>query len=45
MFTFFALLTGTAHCANMYPPSENDLPQLKDARKQISSLIGQWLEM
>lgn len=36
-------IKGTAHCANMYPPSENDLPQLKDARKQISSLIGEWL--
>lgn len=38
-------IKGTAHCANMYPPSENDLPQLKDARKQVASLIGQWLEM
>uniref|UniRef100_A0A1B6CAA8 Serine protease K12H4.7 n=1 Tax=Clastoptera arizonana TaxID=38151 RepID=A0A1B6CAA8_9HEMI len=36
-------IEGTAHCANMYPASDQDLPQLTDARKRISSLIGQWL--
>ncbi|XP_014233688.1 putative serine protease K12H4.7 [Trichogramma pretiosum] len=37
-------INGTAHCANMYPPSKKDLPQLTQARKQISNYIGQWLE-
>lgn len=35
---------GTAHCANMYPASADDLPQLKLARQQIGKLIGKWLE-
>ena len=38
------LLKGTAHCADMYPSSENDLPQLKQARIQIKGLIRQWLQ-
>ncbi len=36
-------INGTAHCANVYPPSKNDLPQLVEARKQVGQLIGQWL--
>nr|APA33879.1 seminal fluid protein [Nilaparvata lugens] len=36
-------IEGTAHCANMYPPSEKDFPQLKKAREDISELIGVWL--
>ncbi|XP_044268918.1 putative serine protease K12H4.7 [Tribolium madens] len=36
-------IEGTAHCANMYPPADTDLPQLKEAREQILSLIGTWL--
>ncbi|XP_034943552.1 putative serine protease K12H4.7 [Chelonus insularis] len=36
-------INGTAHCANMYPASPNDLPQLVEARKQVGKLIGQWL--
>jgi len=32
-----------AHCANMYPDSPDDLPQLRDARAKIHSLIGKWL--
>jgi len=38
------LFEGTAHCANMYPPSENDMPQLKKARIQIKNLIKEWLK-
>ena len=37
-------ITGTAHCANMYPESEDDLPQLKKARMQIRAKIAQWLQ-
>ncbi|CAK9833310.1 Putative serine protease K12H4.7 [Anthophora retusa] len=37
-------INGTAHCANMYPPSENDLPELKAARVKIGHLINQWLQ-
>ncbi|KAL6442746.1 hypothetical protein ACFW04_002671 [Cataglyphis niger] len=37
-------INGTAHCADMYPSSENDIPQLKEARIQIKDLIKQWLK-
>ncbi|KAM0732821.1 putative serine protease F56F10.1 [Formica fusca] len=37
-------INGTAHCADMYPSSENDMPQLKEARIQIKDLIKQWLK-
>ncbi|XP_043528385.1 putative serine protease K12H4.7 [Frieseomelitta varia] len=36
-------INGTAHCANMYPPSKNDPPELKAARVAIERLIYQWL--
>ncbi|XP_050293745.1 putative serine protease K12H4.7 [Anthonomus grandis grandis] len=38
-------IKGTAHCANMYPPTEDDLPQLKAARVQIGQLIQSWLDL
>ena len=37
------LIEGTAHCANLYPPAEDDPQQLKDARLTIGKLIGQWI--
>ncbi|XP_012541201.1 putative serine protease K12H4.7 [Monomorium pharaonis] len=37
-------IKGTAHCADMYPSSEHDMPQLKEARIQIKGLIKQWLQ-
>lgn len=37
-------INGTAHCANMYPPSPHDLPGLVKARDTISSLIQDWLQ-
>ncbi|KYN03978.1 PREDICTED: putative serine protease K12H4.7 [Cyphomyrmex costatus] len=37
-------INGTAHCANMYPSSERDIPQLKEAREQVKGLIKQWLQ-
>ncbi|XP_075228469.1 putative serine protease K12H4.7 [Lycorma delicatula] len=37
-------INGTAHCANMYPPSDHDSPELKDARVKISEFIGKWLK-
>ncbi|KAL1510018.1 hypothetical protein ABEB36_004676 [Hypothenemus hampei] len=37
-------IKGTAHCANMYPPSDTDLPQLESARVEIGKLIQSWLD-
>ncbi len=37
-------IEGTAHCANMYPPRDQDVPGLVDARKSIVQLIGEWLK-
>lgn len=36
-------INGTAHCANMYPASKFDRPELVEARALISSIVGQWL--
>lgn len=33
-------IEGTAHCANMYEPSDKDLPQLKAAREEIKKFIA-----
>jgi pimeloyl-ACP methyl ester carboxylesterase len=38
------LINGTAHCANMYEPSSNDLPQLKDARLKIMQFLTELLQ-
>lgn len=37
-------IEGTAHCANMYEPKDDDFPQLKNARVQINSFIGRLLQ-
>jgi len=37
------LIPGTAHCANMYPPSPQDPPALVAARKRIGELIAKWV--
>lgn len=37
-------IEGTAHCANMYEPSDSDFPQLKDAREEIVKFIEALLE-
>ncbi|CAG0915734.1 unnamed protein product [Notodromas monacha] len=34
---------GVAHCANMYPERDIDSVDLKNARRKIGKLIGQWL--
>merc|ERR1712172_223130 len=36
-------IEGTAHCANMYPASDSDPPQLTEARTKIGQLIKQWV--
>ena len=36
-------INGTAHCANMYPPSPKDLPGLVKARAIITATIQEWL--
>lgn len=33
------LIEGTAHCADMYEPRDEDLPQLKSARVKIAQFI------
>ena len=43
MYTTAVFITGTAHCANMYPPRPEDLQTLVDARQVISQRIGQFL--
>lgn len=37
------LIEGTAHCADMYPSADTDIPQLKEAREEIFSQIKKWL--
>jgi len=36
-------IQGTAHCADMYAPSEKDSPELIAARKTIEFFLGYWL--
>jgi hypothetical protein len=36
-------INGTAHCADLYPDSEEDLPQLREARTQITTFLKQAL--
>eukprot|EP01116_Phalansterium_solitarium_P001757 TRINITY_DN11572_c0_g1_i1.p2 TRINITY_DN11572_c0_g1~~TRINITY_DN11572_c0_g1_i1.p2 ORF type:complete len:487 (-),score=200.13 TRINITY_DN11572_c0_g1_i1:218-1642(-) len=36
-------ITGTAHCANMFPATPHDPPGLAIAQQQISQQIGEWL--
>ena len=37
-------MSGTAHCANMYPASEDDPAQLVEARTRIGQLVHQWIQ-
>ncbi|VDM80047.1 unnamed protein product [Strongylus vulgaris] len=37
------LINGTAHCADMCPPSDKDKPDLKRARDLIVENIEKWL--
>ncbi|VDM72478.1 unnamed protein product [Strongylus vulgaris] len=37
------LIKGTAHCAEMYPPRDEDSPELIRARKVIEENIDKWL--
>ena len=36
-------IIGTAHCANMYPPSPHDLDSLMSARHSITDNIQKWI--
>lgn len=38
------LIQGTAHCADMYEPRDQDLPQLKEARVKIAEYIDKLLK-
>ncbi|XP_026730974.1 putative serine protease K12H4.7 [Trichoplusia ni] len=38
-------IRGTAHCANMYPPSENDSSELVEARVEIEQYLAGWIGM
>ena len=39
----YLCVAGTAHCANMYPPTSSDPAALVQARASISKLIGKWI--
>ncbi|XP_062995867.1 thymus-specific serine protease [Elgaria multicarinata webbii] len=39
------LINGTSHCANMFPSSPKDPLPLVQARQQISTQVGKWLEL
>ncbi|EDQ91339.1 uncharacterized protein MONBRDRAFT_18115 [Monosiga brevicollis MX1] len=41
--TLAIFINGTAHCANMYPPSSSDLPGLTAARTSILNTLQTWL--
>jgi hypothetical protein len=36
-------IDGTAHCADLYPPSPKDVPGLTAARKRFVQLLNIWL--
>ncbi|CEF64503.1 Peptidase S28 family-containing protein [Strongyloides ratti] len=38
------LMNGTAHCADMYPEADDDLPSLINGRKQIKEILNNWLQ-
>ncbi|WKX93380.1 hypothetical protein Q1695_010992 [Nippostrongylus brasiliensis] len=38
------LINGTAHCADMYPPSSNDKQSLVDARARILKNLDGWVQ-
>lgn len=38
------LIPGTAHCANLYPPSKDDPAPLTEARNKIGNLISSWVK-
>ncbi|XP_026500280.2 putative serine protease K12H4.7 [Vanessa tameamea] len=38
-------IKGTAHCANMYPPSASDSAQLLEARTEIRQYLELWLNL
>ena len=44
LYTTAIFIEGTAHCANMYPPSEEDSQELVRAREEISERIGTFLK-
>merc|ERR1712227_135411 len=37
-------ITGTSHCADMYPDGPNDPQELLDAKKRIGELVAQWVQ-
>jgi hypothetical protein len=39
-----SFMNGTAHCADLYPPTPNDLPELTNTRTLEVSLIANWLQ-
>lgn len=41
---FAIYIHGTAHCANMYPSSENDSSELVEARLEIEQYLSQWID-
>ena len=42
--SYSIFITGTAHCANMYPPAPTDIIGLQMARLQISEQLKDWIQ-
>lgn len=42
--TLTCVISGAAHCADMYPPTVLDPPDLQPARNRISAHIGKWIQ-
>jgi len=36
-------MQGTAHCSDLYPPRDSDLPTLTNTRRQEMKMIAQWI--
>ncbi|XP_032887024.1 putative serine protease K12H4.7 [Amblyraja radiata] len=37
-------IQGTAHCADMYPEQQSDVPQLREAREEIFQRLKSWVK-
>ncbi|XP_060582512.1 thymus-specific serine protease-like [Ruditapes philippinarum] len=42
--SYSVFIPGTAHCADLSPQHDTDTVELKNARQEIASLVGQFLE-
>ncbi|CAH0716105.1 unnamed protein product, partial [Brenthis ino] len=38
-------IKGTAHCANMYPASDDDIANLIEARLEVQQYLDAWIDL